>query len=114
MTKAQRMQHMKTVVFPTMKTSFQGLDPDQYADFKCATCHGDGVADKTFKMPNPKLPKLPTDEAGFQKVAAEKPEVVKFMMETVVPKMADMLDEKPYDRTTHQCFGCFRCHTAKQ
>jgi hypothetical protein len=110
---AARMEHMKTVVFPAMKAAFTAFDPDDFKDFKCATCHGAGAADKTFKMPNPKLPKLPADEAGFKQLAAKEGDAVKFMSETVVPKMAAMLGETPYDPATHQGFGCFECHTKK-
>jgi cytochrome c553 len=111
MSKGERMTRMKNVVFPEMKTAFQSADPKDFAQFTCATCHGAGAADKTFRMPNPQLPKLPGDEAGMKRVAADDPAMVKFMSGVVVPRMAAMLDEPPYDPKTHQGFGCFRCHT---
>jgi hypothetical protein len=107
----QRKQFMKTVVYPKMKAEFVTFDAKDFSNMTCATCHGDGAKDGSFKMPNPGLPKLPGDEAGFKELAAKKPEAVKFMHGTVVPEMAQMLGEKPYDPTTHEGFGCFQCHT---
>jgi hypothetical protein len=105
----QRMELMKTVVMPKMKTEFADFDAKKYADFKCATCHGDGVKDGSFKMPNPKLPKLSAAD-GFKKHMAKTPAITKFMMAKVVPDMASMLNEQPYDPATHQGFGCGECH----
>src|SRR5262249_6221839 len=79
MNKEQRVDYMKRVVLPKMKDAFVAFDAKRYADMNCATCHGDGVKDGTFKMPNPKLPKLPADEAGFKKLSESKPEAMKFM-----------------------------------
>jgi hypothetical protein len=109
----QRMTHMKTVVFPKMKAAFQAFDKDDFANFACVTCHGAGAKDKTFKMPNPKLPRLPSDPEGFKQLAEKEPAAVKFMSETVVPQMAEMLGEQPYDHVTQKGFGCFECHTKK-
>ena len=114
MKRAARMEHMKHVVLPKMKAAFTAFDPGEFADFKCVVCHGAGVEDKSFKMPNPKLPPLPADEAGFKKLMADEPDAVKFMSETVVPQMAAMLGERPYDPATQKGFGCFRCHTVKR
>ena len=36
------------------------------------TCHGDSAKDGSFKMPNPKLLKLPADEAGFKKLTSSR------------------------------------------
>jgi hypothetical protein len=113
MKRAARIEHMKHVVLPMMKAEFAAFEPDVFADFKCAVCHGDGAADKTYKMPNSKLPRLPSDAEGMKALAAAEPEAFKFMSETVVPKMAAALGEKPYDPATHEGFGCFRCHATK-
>ena len=111
MSREERFAHMKTVVFPEMKTAFQAAAPHEFAGFTCATCHGDGAVDKTFKMPNPKLPTLPSDDAGFKRLMANDPKMVKFMSGTVVPRMAAMLGEPEYDPKTGKGFGCFECHT---
>src|SRR6185295_12130849 len=60
MTFEQRKAYMKATVFPKAKELFVAFDPVRYKEFSCATCHGDGATDGKFKMPNPKLPKLPT------------------------------------------------------
>jgi hypothetical protein len=110
----QRKAFMKTVVYPKMKEAFIGYDAKRYAEMTCMTCHGEGAKEGHFKMPNAKLPKLPSDDAGFKKLAEKKPAAAKFMMEKVVPEMASMLGETPMDRKTHTgTFGCKRCHTTQ-
>lgn len=109
MDKQQRLEHMKTVVMPHMKELFASFDAKRYGDMKCVTCHGDGAKDQTFKMPNPKLPKLSYTD-NFKKHMAKTPELTKFMMEKVVPEMASLLGEQPYDPATHKGFGCAECH----
>lgn len=106
----ERMLTMKNVVHPAMKAEFVKWDPKEFSGMTCATCHGPGAKDKTFKMPNPKLPKLPATEAEFEKLKEENPCAVHFMMEIVVPRMADFVGEKPFDPKTHEGFSCFRCH----
>jgi hypothetical protein len=58
-------------------------------------------------MPSSSLPKLPTE---LTPVFEKAPEVAKFMAEQVVPQMAKLLGEQPYNPETHQGFGCFDCH----
>jgi hypothetical protein len=41
---------------------------------------------------------------------AEKPQMAKFMAESVAPKMAAAMGLPPYDPQTHQGFGCGGCH----
>lgn len=108
---AQRLDYMKHTVFPKMKDEFTAYDAKRYGEMNCGTCHGDGAKSGDFKMPNPKLPKLPAEEAGFKKLGESKPDAVKFMGSKVVPDMATMLGEAPFNMQTHQGFGCFECHT---
>jgi hypothetical protein len=114
MKREERLAYMKKTVFPKMKAEFVTFDADTYKDMTCATCHGDGAKDKSFKMPNPKLPHLPTTEAGMKKMRDDCPGVFDFMAKKVAPDMAALLGEAPYDPKTHQGFGCFRCHTKKE
>jgi hypothetical protein len=104
--RAQRVQLMKERVVPVMKPLFQQHDATMFSDFGCVTCHGDGVADKTFAMPNPKLPEL--DLADTSQYEARD---VEFMTKVVKPEMARLLGERESSQETPSGFGCLDCHT---
>ena len=107
MAPGERLKYMKEVVAPEMAKSFQAFNAEHYADFGCVTCHGPGAKDGKFDMPSDALPKLPADPSP---VFNEHPEVAKFMAEQVVPQMAKLLQEEPYNPETGKGFGCFECH----
>jgi hypothetical protein len=110
MTFDQRKAYMKTAVLPKAKELFVTFDPVHYANFNCATCHGDGATDGKFKMPNPKLPKLPTTPEGFKQLMADKPKVTEFMMKQVKPTMATLLGLPEFTPENKTGFGCMACH----
>ena len=107
----QKLAFMKSTVMPKMKDEFSAFDAKRFGEMNCKTCHGDGAADGSFKMPNAKLPPVPATKEGFEKLMKKKPEICKFMMEKVTPDMAGLLGEPAYDPKTQQGFGCHGCHT---
>jgi hypothetical protein len=108
MTHEQKAAYMEQVVVPAMSKKFQGWRAERYAEFGCVTCHGPGVDQGKFDMPNPDLPKL----GDFDQLEKDKPEVVAFM-EEVETEMAALLDTPAYDPKTHEGFGCHNCHTSE-
>ncbi len=107
MAPGERLKFMKEVVAPEMAKTFQAFNAEHYSDFGCVTCHGPGAKDGNFEMPSDALPKLPADPTP---VFNDNPEVAKFMAEQVVPQMAKLLKEEPYNPETGKGFGCFECH----
>jgi hypothetical protein len=106
---AEKLGYMKNTVMPEMKALWAGAG-QKVDDFSCKTCHGSGADSGSFKMPSDSLPKLDVSD-GFADEKKAHPEAVQFMMEKVVPAMAALVDEEPYNPETHQGFGCFECHT---
>lgn len=110
MDKKQRKAYMKKAVMPAAQKMFSEYDPKKYKKVTCATCHGDGI-NKGFKMPNPGLPKLPIEPAGFKALQEKKPEAMKFMAMTVKPTMASLLGLPESTQTNPEGFGCYACHS---
>jgi len=110
-THAQRMDWMGLQVFPKMRSVFTEFDADRFSDFSCQTCHGEDMEMIDFKMPN-KLYALSRKDT-LQSAREFDAKVTDFMVSSVLPKMAGLLDMQPYDRETKSGFGCFGCHPAE-
>lgn len=106
-----REDFMSKAVLPIMAEKFKAFNADQYSDFDCASCHGAGAADDTFKMPSPDLPSLSMEE--IQNPDADHQAITEFMMTTVKPTVANLLGEPEVSDENPQGFGCFNCHTMK-
>ncbi|MCA9611855.1 MAG: hypothetical protein H6722_22530 [Sandaracinus sp.] len=103
----QKGAYMRDVVTPQMRAMFQAFDAEHYADFGCATCHGENAREVGFHMPNDLAPLNPANiPAMFQ---SEHPGAV-FMTQQVWPKMVELLGAEPYNPETHEGFGCLGCH----
>jgi len=107
----QRGQWMSEVVVPAMEPLFQEHDPERFAEFGCATCHGEDAREVGFEMPNGVAPLDPTQiPAMFQ---SDQPMAV-FMTQTVWPQMTQLLGEQPYDQQTGEGFSCLNCHATAE
>ena len=107
----ERKQHMKTVVLPRMKELFVAYDAARYGKMTCSTCHGEGVADGSYRMPSAGLPKLPASPEGFRRLVTDKPTATQFMLTKVKPTMAKLLGLPEMSPETKTGFGCLSCHT---
>jgi hypothetical protein len=102
--KDKQLAFMKKNVAPRLGKVFKAHDAAHYADFSCKTCHG-----PAYKNPHEFLPKLAMKD-GKLLAFADKPDVSKFMAESVVPEMASAMGEPMYDPKTQKGFGCGGCH----
>lgn len=89
----QRMQFMKERVVPELAPVFRAFDAQRFADFGCATCHGDEAG---YAMPNPALPRLHAD------LTRHDARMVAWMTDVVRPTVARLLADDTVD--------CMRCH----
>lgn len=112
MSRDQRMTYMEKVIVPTMKPVFQEFDKLRFAEFGCKTCHGVGVDDTSFEMPNNALLSLPATVEEMVPLVKEKGPWVEFMTRRIKPTMARLLDLREYDPASPQpdAFGCHGCH----
>jgi cytochrome c551/c552 len=108
MPREQQVVFMKTKVMPVAAATFKDHDATKYGNTDCKLCHG-----PDRKNPKDFLPRL-TMKGGELTAFAEKPEMSKFMAESVGPKVAAAMGLPPYDRKTHQGFGCGGCHAIDQ
>jgi len=109
MNKGQRLDYMIKTVLPKMKQEFQAFDAKRFARMDCATCHGDGVAQGSFELPNSKLPKLLEPDL-FAKHRQLTPEITKFMLEKVEPDLSALLEIQEFDPATRKGLSCYNCH----
>ena len=102
----QRVEFMKQKVVPTMKPIFLAHDAEDFADFGCQTCHGEGFKQGDFEMPNPKLPRL-----NFANMGKYKREDVEWMKQQVYPTMGKLLRIPLQSADNPKGFSCLYCHT---
>ena len=107
-TREQRMDWMGLEVFPKMRAKFTEHAADKFSAFACQTCHGSDMEAVDFKMPNSIFALSKTDT--LEKARDYDADMTTFMLETVVPEMATLLDTHPYDPETKSGLGCFGCH----
>lgn len=104
---SEQRDYMQTVVVPAMTKIFKASpEPDHFPQVNCVTCHGPSAKSGEFEMPSPHLPRF----ASFEDAMKEEPEMARYMAEVVVPEMAKLIHEEPFDPATGEGFGCFDCH----
>jgi len=107
-----RMAVMSTEVMPAARRLFQGFDAERYASVSCATCHGEASAARhEYRMPNPDLyPLFATGTPEQAAMVRDRPEMVRFMHNHVVPEVQAILGAEAYDTEAQTGFSCFTCH----
>jgi hypothetical protein len=101
---------MKGGFMDAERAIFATWEPARYRDLSCRTCHGSGVDDGSYRMPNPELPTLSRGADGFKELAAKEPEVLRFMQKELVPATAHLLGVPEFDFASHTGFSCWQCH----
>jgi hypothetical protein len=107
MSHEEQEEYMEHVVLPQMGPLLTAFDGERFAQVDCKTCHGPDPEAVHFEMPNADLPKLDSAES----FAGHEPDMVKMMMDSFSPKMAELLHEEPWSPDNQDGFGCFSCHT---
>lgn len=110
MNEPEKREHMSKVVAPRMRTLFEAADASRWTGLNCQKCHGYAIPGTPMQRPQHTLPKLTLSGDGLQRLRTKQPEVTKFMVEIVVPAMAEAMGEKPFDPATGEGFGCAGCH----
>jgi len=108
---AQKEAYMRTTFLAEEQKVFSAWEPSRYRVLACRDCHGAGVEDGSFRMPNPDLPKLCGGADCFKELADKEPLVLKFMQQSVVPQTARLLGVPAFEFEKHVGFSCFQCHT---
>jgi hypothetical protein len=109
------MAYMKGPFMEAERKVFATWLPVRFRDMECRTCHGTaGVANGTFRMPNPDLPWVAPGPDGFKELAEHETVVLKFMQQTLVPETARLLRMQAFDMETHRGFSCYQCHVRGQ
>lgn len=107
----QKLAYMKGGFMTAQRAIWASWEPARFRDLECRNCHGRGVADGTFQLPNPDLPHLYPGKEGFMELAQHEPEVLAFMQQRLVPETARLLGVPPFDMEAHTGFSCYQCHT---
>ncbi len=106
-----RMGWMGQNVRPRMARMFGEFDSERYADFSCATCHGEGASSRGFAMPSHSLPALhATGTPEQQQMVSQYGEMVRFMFQRVLPTMQTLVGGADYDEETQEGYSCYSCH----
>lgn len=106
----QKLAYMSTTFMDEERKIFASWEPVRFRTLECRTCHGPGVGDGTFRLPNVDLPQVAPGAEGFQELAAHEPEVLSFMQKRLVPETARLLGVPAFDFEKHQGFSCYQCH----
>lgn len=112
LTSDNKAKFMKQKVVPAMKSTFQNFDAKKFATFNCKVCHGKNPQKTKFEMPNPELPPLDFEQIKAGKVKNK--EMLDFMVKTVKPEMAKLLNKPEMTESNPNGFGCLHCHTLKK
>lgn len=107
MTPEQKGQFMAEVVMPEMSAMFQEFDGERFADFTCATCHGEDAQAVSFEMPNGLAP---LDPAQIPAMFASDQPMAQFMTQRVWPRMGELLGRDLFSEENQSGFSCMNCH----
>jgi hypothetical protein len=107
---ARKLAYMKGSFMEEERRIFATWEPVRFRALDCRTCHGPGVEDEGYRMPNPDLPHLFPGKEGYEELFAHEPEAFRFMQKTLVPETARLLGLPAFDMEKHTGFSCYQCH----
>lgn len=102
----ERDEFMERLFSPVMGEHFRDFDPETYAVFVCATCHGPDAEASDYAMPADLAPiglgDVPVDEIEDP----ERREVALWMDEVILPEMGRLFEQE----LTLEGSSCLDCH----
>jgi hypothetical protein len=101
----QRFGFMAAQVHPRMQKLFQEYKPESYAEFSCSNCHGAGMEQIDYAMPNQSLYALPKAKPYDDAIDFDSPIAV-FMMTKVTPALQELFNAGEGEPTKVTCFNC--------
>lgn len=102
---------MASHVLPATTELFQAWQPERFADFSCATCHGADAQARNYAMPNPSIIALyPTGTVGQVETLNQYLEASTFMYSRLLPAVQTMVGARDFDPATGEGFTCYSCH----
>ena len=104
-----RQMFMAQQVLPAMQSVFAEIDERYATGLQCGTCHGSDLM--AFAMPSDITPLSGAELATFTFDGEGRQEIANAMAAQVVPRMAELLGQEPFDPATNTgTFGCASCH----
>ena len=100
----EKQAYMAAHVEPMMGKLFQKFNKKGYAEFGCATCHGENAERVGFHMPNG-LVELDTKDPVADGMNIDE-ETGKFMVEEVLPTMSRLLSKTDEHGKPVTCLTC--------
>jgi len=103
----ERKVFMERLFNPVMDGHFRDFDPETYAAFGCATCHGEDGEEQGWEMPSDAVESISLADTPVEDIEdPERREVGIWMDEVILPEMGRLFEQE----LTIEGASCLDCH----